>query len=142
MSFWDTSALVPLCRNEDRSSLARKLWFQFSDRNVWRESVVEVASTLARLEREGNLTETSRTKAERRLVLIEKDWNIIEPTTRHIELARTFPSIFGLKALDSLQLAAALVWCKEFSKNKDFICGDARLLNAAESAGFTIHDLS
>ena len=142
MSFWDTSALVPLCRNEDRSPLARKLWFKFSDHKVWRESVVEVASTLARLEREGNLTETSRTKAETRLTQIEKDWSIIEPTDRQIELARTFPSIFGLKALDSLQLAAALVWCKEFPKNKNFVAADVKLLKAAEAAGFTVHDLS
>ncbi len=142
MLFGETSALVPLCRNEDRSQLARKLWSQFSDRNVWSPSVVEIASTFARLERERALTEISRIKTERRLRLIENDWNIVEPTDRQIELARTFPSTYGLKALDSLQLAAALVWCKEFPKNKDFVSGDGKLLNAAESAGFTVHDLS
>ena len=142
MSFWDTSALVPLCRNEDRSKLAGKLWVQFSDRNVWRESVVEIASTLARLERQGILTQTSLVNAERRLVMIEKDWNIVVPTTRQIELTRTFPLTYGLKALDSLQLAAALIWCKEFPKSKNFVAADGKLLKAAKAAGFKIHDLS
>lgn len=52
------------------------------------------------------------------------------------------PAIYGLKAMDSLQLAAALVWCKELPKNKDFVSADDRLLKAAERAGFNVHDLS
>lgn len=142
MSFWDTSAIVPLCRNEDRSQLTRQFWGRFPNRYVWRESVVEVASTLARLERQGILAEGSRTKAERRLRLVEKQWIVVEPTDRQIDLARGFPIRYGLKALDSLQLAAALVWCREFPKNKDFVAADEKLLKAAEDAGFTIHDLS
>lgn len=142
MSFWDTSAIVPLFINEDRSQLARRLWRQFSQRNVWRESSVEVASTIARLAREGVLNEPLRTKTEERFSWIEKEWTIIDPTEKLIGLARMFPSLYGLKSLDSLQLASALIWCKENPKNKDFVCGDGKLLKAAEAAGFTIHDLT
>ncbi len=47
----------------------------------------------------------------------------------------------GLKAADSLQLAAALLWCQELPKNKDFVSGDVKLLEVAEDVGFTIHSL-
>ena len=142
MSLWDTSAIVPLCRNEDRSQLARHLWLRFPVHYVWRESVVEVSSTLARLERQGILAKGSRVNAERRLRSIETQWIVIEPTDLQIDLAREFPAKYGLRTLDSLQLAAALVWCKEFPKNRDFIAADAHLLKAAKDAGFAVHDLS
>ncbi|MGH9946072.1 MAG: type II toxin-antitoxin system VapC family toxin [Pyrinomonadaceae bacterium] len=114
MSFWDSSAIAPLCANESRSQLTRTTWRRFSEHYVWRETIVEVESSLARLTREGILTETLRPKADKRLSLIESEWKIVEPNQRLIDLARTFPNQYGLKAMDSLQLAAALVWCREF----------------------------
>lgn len=100
---------------------------------------MEICSALARLEREGKISAQKRSKAEKRLEILEKVWTEIEPESRIKELARTFPATHGLKAADSLQLAAALVWCKEIPKNKDFVSGDTKLLKAAENVGFTIH---
>ena len=142
MSFWDSSAIAPLCFNESRSQLARLTWRGFAEHYVWSEAVVEVESSLARLTREGILTIALRPKAEKRLKFIENEWKIVEPNQRLIDLARTFPLQYGLKAMDSLQLAAALVWCKEFTKNKNFVSADRKLLEAAEAVGFTVHDLS
>lgn len=141
MSFWDSSAVVPLCLNEVHSQSARIYWRRFSEHHVWRESPVEIASAFARRLREGSVDDAVLIKAENRLRSIETKWNAIEPSERQIVLARTFPQIYGLRALDSLQLAAALVWCKEFPKNKDFVSADTRLSKAAESAGFTVHYL-
>lgn len=138
MSYWDSSALVPLCTNEPRSVSAGRLWKQFPKRFVWWETSVEICSALARLEREGKISAQKRSKAENRLEILEKVWTEIEPESRIKELARTFPAIYELKAADSLQLAAALVWCKEIPKNKDFVSGDTKLLKAAENIGFTI----
>ena len=142
MSFWDSSALAPLCFNESRSQLARVTWRGFTEHYVWREAVVEVESSLARLTREGILTIALRPKTEKRLSLIENEWKIVESSQRLIDLARSFPLQYGLKAMDSLQLAAALVWCKEFPKNKNFVAADRKLLEAAKTVGFTIRDLS
>ena len=139
MSFWDSSALVPLCTNEPRSILAGKLWKQFPEHFVWWETSVEICSALARLERENKLNAQKRLKAEHRLNILEKIWTEIEPEPRIKELSRTFPATHGLKAADSLQFAAALIWCKETPKNKDFVSGDVKLLKAAEDVGFTIH---
>jgi predicted nucleic acid-binding protein len=141
MSFWDSSALVPLCINEDRSQAARRLWRLFREHSVWRESVVEVESTFARLEREGLLDLKFYRIASNQLSIIEASWYEVESSSRTIEIARTLPRQYGLRALDSLQLAAALVWCKEFPKNKDFVSSDTQLLRAAESVGFNIHAL-
>ena len=141
MSFWDSSAIVPLCVNEDRSQAALRLWRSFSERYVWRETSVEVESVFARLNREGVFDAIQLRKAQSRFLLVEKEWSFVERSDLSIELARTFPVTYGLKALDCLQLAAALVWCKEFPKNKDFVSADTRLSKAAESAGFTVHYL-
>ncbi len=139
MSFWDSSALVPLCTNEPRSIPAGKLWKQFPEKFVWWETSVEISSALARLERENKISLPQRQKAEKRLEILEKVWTEIQPESRIKELARTFPSKYKMKAADSLQLAAALVWCKEQPKGKDFISGDEKLIKVAESIGFAIH---
>lgn len=141
MSFWDSSALVPLCVNEPRSILAGRLWKRFPEKIVWWETSVEIASALARLERENKLTAAQRRKAEKRLDSLDKIWKEIQPSARIKELARTFPALYGLKAADSLQLASALTWCKEKPKNKDFISGDEKLIKIAETVGFTVHFL-
>lgn len=139
MSFWDSSALVPLCTNEPRSILAGRFWKMFSQKNVWWAASVEISSALARLERENLINLQKRLKAEKRLEILEKAWFEIQPTLRIKELARTFPVQYKTKAADSLQLAAALVWCKENPKNKDFVSGDAHLIKVAQSVGFKIH---
>ena len=139
MSFWDSSALVPLCINEPRSILAGKLWKQFPEKFVWWETSIEISSALARIRRENNITSAQRQKAEKRLETIEKIWREIQPVARVKELARTFPALYSLKAADSMQLASALVWCQEKPKNRDFISGDEKLIKVAEAVGFTIH---
>ena len=139
MSFWDSSALVPLCINEDRSQSARRLWRLFREHSVWRESVVEVESTFARLERDGSLAPDINRFALKNLATLESNWVTVEPSARMIEIARALPATYGLRTLDSLQLASALVWCKEFPKNQAFISGDLKLLRVAEVVGFDVH---
>ena len=139
MSFWDSSALVPLCTNEPRSILAGKLWKTFPQKFVWWETSVEICSALARIEREGKITNRQPLHAQKRLEILEKIWSEIYPNTRIRELAKTFPAQYKMKAGDSLQLASALVWCKEITKGKHFVSGDEKLIKVAETAGFIIH---
>lgn len=142
MSFWDTSAIVPLCVNEGRSQSARRLWRLFDEHFVWYEAAVEIESAFARLERESRLVPAASAVARKQFAKAESNWSTIETTSRSIEFALTFPRQYGLRALDSLQLAAAMIWCGERPKNKDFVSGDARLLKAADAIGFTVHVLS
>ncbi len=142
MSFWDSSAIVPLCAFQQNSAVACSFSRKLPEKIVWRESVVEVSSAFARLQRDGLIDESTRQRFEGRLIRLEADWTTVGERGRIIELARTLPALYGLRAMDSLQLAAALVWCKEYPKNKDFVSADARLCKAAESTGFTVHHLS
>jgi predicted nucleic acid-binding protein len=142
MAFWDSSAIVPLCVYQQNSVIARRLSRKFREKFAWQAYVVEVSSALARLQREGLIDATKHQLFQDRLIRLEAKFIVISEHDRIIELARTFPSLYGLKAMDSLQLAAALVWCKEYPNRKDFVSADERLLAAAESAGFTVHGLS
>lgn len=139
MSFWDSSTLVPLCTNEPRSILAGRLWKSLPQKFVWWATNVEICSALARIERENKITNQQRLKAEKRLEILEKVCLEIQPNARIKELARIFPNQFKMKATDSLQLAAALVWCNEKPKGKDFVSGDEHLVKTAQSLGFTVH---
>ena len=142
MAFWDSSALVPLCVNEGRSKEAGRLWNRFLEKWIWRETPVEIESSLARLRRENILDDTRYAKARSRFQTLERDLTPVSHEPRLIELARSLPASHGLRSLDSLQLASALIWCKEFPRNKDFVSGDSQLLEAAENLGFAIHDIN
>jgi predicted nucleic acid-binding protein len=45
---------------------------------------------------------------------------------------------YGVRAADAVQLAAALVWCRERPNRRPFICVDERLCRAATEAGFAV----
>lgn len=135
--FWDTSAILPLCQSEPRSSAVAHLWRQYEQKIVWWGSIVELYSALARLEREKIIVAKQRTAAEKRISRISQTWFTVAPIERVRELAQTFPATFELKAADSLQLAAALVAVREKPNKQEFITGDVKLSVAAASAGFS-----
>ena len=65
----------------------------------------------------------------------------MQATERVLSIAVELPEKFGLRALDSFQLAAALEWCSERPRNRPFVCADKRLGNAADEAGFDVVSL-
>lgn len=65
-------------------------------------------------------------------------WREITSSEKVRLIAEDLPDTYGLRALDSFQLAAAIVWCKEKPKGRLFICDDMRLGGAAQKAGFTV----
>lgn len=134
--FWDTSAILPLCQSEGRSSAVAHLWRQYEQSIVWWGSIVELYSALARLEREKIIVAKQRIAAENRINRISQTWFTVAPTERVRELAQTLPVAYELKAADSLQLAAALVAVREKPNKQEFITGDGKLSAAAEAAGF------
>ncbi len=99
---------------------------------------MEVWSALARLVRTGEISPEDKAAAQRRLERLQGVWNEILPTERVRLLAQTLPDTYELTAADSLQLAAALVWCEERPRGRPFVVLDARLSSAAARAGFTV----
>ncbi len=139
-AFWDASALVPLCIHEAASRHAQSHLRRFSP-VVWWGSLVEVYSAINRLHRDKEITDLDKQGAAARLRLLSHAWREILPGDQVRELATQSLDKFALRAADSLQLAASLIWCEQRPSRRSFICGDHRLAEAASSAGFSVLEL-
>ncbi len=137
IAFWDTSAALPLCCSQIFTTQSKKWLRKYPKIVVWWGTSVEISSGLARLKQGGHLTEKETVKASRLWEKLRKTCRIVSPVERVIELANDLPENYGLRALDSFQLAAALVWCQEKPRRRPFITADERLAKSAEKAGFT-----
>lgn len=91
---------------------------------------------MARLKQGGHLTEKEIIKSLKLWEKLRKTARIVSPVERVLELANDLPDAYGLRALDSFQLAAALVWCQEKPRRRPLVTADERLAKAAEKAGF------
>ncbi len=134
-AFWDSSALAPLCIDLQANPHTDRL-FQEYEIVVWWTADIEVLSALARLQRMGQITPQDSMDGIVQLNDLKKRWKEIEPSSSLRDLAAEFPARFGLRAADSLQLAAASIWTMHRPANRPFLSGDQRLLHAAASLGF------
>jgi predicted nucleic acid-binding protein len=137
-AFWDTSAIVPLCCQQDASQEMRGVARRLKRVAAWWGTTVEARSAFSRLVRDGRMTARGLKQAVARLEVQRASWIEVLPSYRVRELAETLPERYGLRALDSFQLAAALVWCKEQPRGRLFVCCDVRLADAATKAGFDV----
>jgi predicted nucleic acid-binding protein len=140
-AFWDASALVPLCIHDAASRHAQSHLRKFAP-VVWWGSLVEVHSAICRLHRGQEITDLDKQGAVARLRLLSHGWREILPGDELRELATLSLEKYFLRAADSLQLAASLIWCERRPSKRTFICGDERLVEAAKSAGFSVLSLS
>lgn len=140
-AFWDSSALVPLCVHEMTSRQAQSQ-LRKSMPVVWWGSPVEVHSAIARLHRLGKLKDVEKQGALSRLALLSGGWREILPGDPVRDLAMRLLDAHELRAADSIQLAAALIWCQQRPARRTFVCADQRLSAAAEAAGFIVFELS
>ena len=139
-AFWDSSALVPLCVYEATSRKAQAQ-LRKSMPVVWWGSLVEVHSAISRLHGQGSLNCVEKQGALSRLAMLGRSWKEILPGDPLRDLATRLLDTHELRAADSLQLAAALVWCQQHPAKRIFVCADQRLSRAAEEAGFTVLNL-
>lgn len=137
-AFWDTSALVPLCCYQSQSAQARQAARTYSRQVVWWGTFIEAVSSLNRLTREAALTLDASKQAFERLDYLRSRWNEIQPTEDVRERAERLLRIHKLRAADALQLAAALVWCKDRARGRMLIGSDGNLLEAASAEGFSV----
>ena len=136
-SFWDASALVPLCARQSASVAAREA---LKGRAIaaWWATPVEIVGALCRLLRFGDLSQKQWEQAVRRLGDLRRWWTEIMPDDRVRELAGALLQQHPLRAADALQLAAALVWAEERPQTRHFVCLDRRLAEAATKEGFAV----
>ncbi len=141
MRFWDSSALVPLFAAEPGTRSVQSLYRRDPEVVVWWGTLVECASAIARLERDGALAPADATESFARLDALAPSWMQIDPSDEIREAARRVLRVHPLRAADALQLAAALVAAERRPPTLAFVTLDARLREAASREGFLLEDL-
>ena len=141
MTFWDSSALVPLLAAEPSTPTVHAHYVRDPEVVVWWGSPVECASAIARLERDGSLP-AGASESFSRLDALAPSWMEIEPSDEVREAARRFLRVHPLRAADALQLAAAFVAAERRPSTLAFVTLDERLRAAAAKEGFLIDDLA
>ena len=138
MRYWDSSALVPLCVEEASTQHMRQLLTIDPIVITWWTTELECVSAISRLEREGRLSAQACSQALRRLQNMGETWNVVEPVVGIRDTARRLLRGHPLRTADALQLAAAILSCRNQPRAFAFVCLDARLSEAAEREGFSI----
>jgi len=134
-AFWDSSALVPLCVQQPASQVARGMAGNYRI-VVWWATPVEMQSAFTRLLRMSQISTADYGAAQAALVSLRRSWSEMQPSELLRAHAEALLQRFPLKAADSLQLAAALVWCDGRTVGRVFVSGDAQLISAARVMGF------
>jgi predicted nucleic acid-binding protein len=140
MRFWDTSALVPLLAEEPATLSVQRLYGE-QPAIVWWATLVECASAIARLDREGALTAAQATEAFGRLDALRASWIEIEAGDEVREVARRMLRVHPLRAADALQLAAAWLGSERRPSSLALVTLDERLRAAAAREGFPLVDI-
>jgi len=91
-----------------------------------------------RVHREGDLTSSGLSRAQTLLESLRERAYEVQPVEEVRARAQRLLAVHRLRAADSLQLAAALVWCRERPQGVRFVCLDERLRAAALLEGFLV----
>ena len=138
VTFWDTSALVPLVVEEATSVACRRLLRERPDVVVWALTRTEMTSAIWRRARDGDLDMAAVPRALSRIAALGARWAEITDVDLVRDRAERLLAQHALRAADALQLAAALVLTRERPRNRDFVTADGALARAAASEGFRI----
>ncbi len=136
--YWDASAVVPLLVAEARTAPLEALRSDQSGIVTWWGTVVECASAVARMGREDTIEPAEARRAFARLGEFQQSWAEVEPVEALREQGVRLLRLHSLRAVDALQLAAALVVSRHRPANLEFVCLDRRLASAAEREGFKV----
>ena len=138
MTFWDSSALLPLFVEEARSARCRQLRRVHHVIAIWTMSSIELFSGLHRLVREGLLTANALHDATRRVERFLVTATVVETIDPVKDRALRILGLHPVSAADSLQLAAALALVEDRPRHRWFVTADDRLATAAEREGFSV----
>lgn len=138
MRFWDSSAVLPLALREPQSDAMASLLRKDPDVVLWWGTPVESVSALARAVREARLESTAERSGRRVVEALRERAFEVQPSEEVRRRAIRLLGVHPLRAADALQLAAALVWCRERPSHAGFVCLDARLATAATREGFDV----
>jgi predicted nucleic acid-binding protein len=138
MRFWDTSALLPLLVDERPRDRLLEMLEEDGDVLAWWGTPVEIASALARRERERLLSAEQMMAALAATRSLAQSWHEIVPSDAVRRTAERLLRTHPLRAADALQLAAALVAADHDPGSLEVVCLDERLRLAASREGFSV----
>ena len=104
--------------------------------------MIEIASALARREREGGFTAAERDRAVRRLNADLAAYILVELTSDLSSDAQGLVLRYDLRSGDAVQLASGLYLQRETSQRVMFAAFDERLNTAARAEGLTLITLA
>ena len=138
MKFWDASAIIPLLADEPAREALLAILEDDPQVIAWWGTSVEIASALARREREQLITAAEAEAALSAAHQLRDGWHEIVPSDAIRRTAERLLRAHPLRAADSLQLAAALIAADHDPTTLELVCLDARLTVAARREGFKV----
>ncbi len=138
MTFWDTSALVPLLVDEQSSTAARSALVADPVIVVWWATPVECLSAIGRRERTEPAAAPKAAQARATLHALGDEWTEIPPTRQVRDTAARLVRVHDLRAADAFQLAAAFIAADGDPTVLPLATLDERLALAGSREGFPI----
>jgi len=133
---------VPLLVEESFSFASEALLRADNRLAVWWNTRTEAVSALCRRHRASEITGETFEQANRILERLATYWHEVAPSNGIRQEAEALLKRHPLRAADSLQLAAAIVWAEAGSYNRKLACLDKRLGDAAVAEGFDVELLT
>ncbi|MGH3772463.1 MAG: type II toxin-antitoxin system VapC family toxin [Pseudonocardiaceae bacterium] len=139
ISYFDTSALVPLLIAEPSSGLCQRLWEEADAVVTTRLAYVEAAAALAQALRLARLTEQSYRSAIRILDVLWDEFEVINVDDQIVHRAAQLAYTCALRGYDAVHCASA-----EQLDDGDVVVatGDQKLLDACRSLGMATADVN
>jgi predicted nucleic acid-binding protein len=129
---------MPLLVDEPARERLLAMLEEDSEVLAWWGTPVEIASALARREREELLTADQVMAALTAARELGESWHEIVPSDAVRRTAERLLRTHPLRAADALQLAAALVAADHDPASLEMVCLDERLRLAARREGFSV----
>lgn len=140
MRYWDTSAVLPLIVDEPARQRLLTLYEEDPQLVTWWATAIEIASAVARREREGTITSDEADAALKSAKRLGAAWHEVVPSEMVRRTAERLLRLHNMRAADSLQLSAALIAANHDPTTLEMVCFDNRLTLAARREGFTVID--
>lgn len=134
--YWDASAIVPLLVREGATDVVESLYARHSRIVTWWGTRVEIRSALERRRREPAAVESG--PAEATLSLLIAGWSEIAPIDTVRTRAEGLLARHSLRAVDALQLSAAVQASDDDPTTLAFVTLDRQLAVAAARLGFPL----
>ena len=138
LRFWDSSALLALAASDATSEKVEPLLQRDPDLAFWWGAPLQWGEALLAAQRQKRISPADLQKARAVLDHLRARAFEVQPTEDLRARALRLLSVHPLRAADALEMAAALVWCRERTQGAGFVSLHLPLRLAAALEGFRV----